>query len=84
MAVVKARILADRTSGRVVESRNGTPLVNGNMNRFVLKPLCKKIGIPIGTTDTLRRGVSHLQQNNFPGDLIKRWVRHSSLKTTSK
>ena len=84
MAIVKS-YLGDRTSGRVFESRNGTPLVNGNVNRYVLKPLCKKIGIPEGTTHAFRHGrVSVLQQGNVPGDLIKRWVGHSSLKTTSK
>jgi integrase len=84
MAIVKS-YLGDRTSGRVFESRNGTPLLNGNVNRFVLKPLCKKIGIPVGTTHAFRHGrVSVLQQNSVPGDLIKRWVGHSSLKTTSK
>jgi integrase len=84
MAIVKS-YLGDRTSGRVFKSRNGTPLVNGSVNRFVLKPLCKKIGIPVGTTHAFRHGrVSVLQQNGVPGDLIKRWVGHSSLRTTSK
>jgi integrase len=84
MAIVK-EYLGDRKSGRVFESRNGTPLVNGNVNRFVLKPLCKKIGIPVGTTHAFRHGrVSVLQQGGVSGDLIKRWVGHSSLKTTSK
>lgn len=84
MAIVKSYI-GDRTSGRVFQSRNGTPLVDGNVNRYVLKPLCKKIGIPAGTTHAFRHGrVSVLQQNSVPGDLIKRWVGHSSLKTTSK
>jgi integrase len=41
MAIVKS-YLGDRTSGRVFESRNGTPPVNGKVNRFVLKPLCRK------------------------------------------
>jgi len=64
--------LGSRQSGRVFESRNGTPLVNGNVNRYVLKPLCKKLEIPIGTTHAFRHGrVSLLQQNSVPGDLIK-------------
>ena len=84
MAIVKD-YLGDRTSGRVFQSRNGTPLVCGNVNRYVLKPLCKQVGIPKGTTHAFRHGrVSVLQQNGVPGDLIKRWVGHSSLKTTSK
>jgi integrase len=84
MAIVKSYI-GDRTSGRVFQSRNGTPLVNGNVNRYVLKPLCTKIGIPVGTTRAFRHGrVSVLQQNGVPGDLIKRWVGDSAVKTTSK
>ncbi len=55
-----------------------------NVNRYVLKPLCKKLGIPIGTTHAFRHGrISVLHQNNVPGDLIKKWVGHTSLKTTS-
>jgi integrase len=77
--------LGDRQSGRVFESKNGTPLVNGNVNRYVLKPLCKKLEIPIGTTHAFRHGrVSLLQQNSVPGDLIKKWIGHTSLRTTSK
>lgn len=77
--------LGDRQSGRVFQTRNGTPLVVNNVNRHVLKPLCKKLGIPIGTTHAFRHGrISVLQQNNVPGDLIKKWVGHTSLKTTSK
>jgi integrase len=84
MTIVKEH-LGERKSGRVFEARNGTRLVNGNVNRFVLKPLSKKIGISVGTTHAFGRGrVSVLQQNLVPGDLIKRWVGHSSLKTTSK
>jgi integrase len=59
--------------------------VNGNVNRYVLKPLCKKLEIPIGTTHAFRHGrVSLLQQNGVPGDLIKKWIGHTSLRTTSK
>jgi integrase len=53
--------------------RSGTPLVNGNVNRYVLKSLCKEIGTPVSTTHAFRHGrVSVLQQNGVPGDLIKR------------
>ena len=77
--------LGDRQSGRVFESKNGTPLVNGNVNRYVLKPLCKKLEIPIGTTHAFRHGrVSLLQQNSVPGDLIKKWIGHTSLRTTKQ
>lgn len=84
MKMVK-EYLGDRQSGRVFESRNGTPLVCANVNRYVLKPICKKLGIPVGTTHAFRHGrVSLLQENSVPGDLIKRWVGHTSLRTTSK
>ena len=84
MKMVK-KYLGDRQSGRVFESKKGTPLVNGNVNRYVLKPLCKKLKLPIGTTHAFRHGrVSVLQQNSVPGDLIKRWIGHTSLRTTSK
>jgi len=84
MSIIK-KFLGDRTSGRVFQSRNGTPIVSSNLNRYVLKPLCEKAKIPVGTTHAFRHGrVSVLQQNGVPGDLVKRWVGHSSLKTTSK
>jgi integrase len=79
------KYLVGRQSGRIFESKQGTPLVNGNINRYILKPLCKKLRIPIGTCHAFRHGrVSVLQQNGVPRDLIKRWIGHSSLRTTSK
>ena len=84
MTMVK-EYLGNRQSGRVFQTRNGTPLVVNNVNRHVLKPLCKKLGISIGTTHAFRHGrISVLQQNKVPGDLIKEWVGHTSLKTTSR
>jgi integrase len=83
MAVVKKHI-GDRTSGSVFQSRKGTPVVHSNVNRYVLKPICQKLGFPIATTHAWRHGrISILQQNRVPSDLIKEWVGHTSLKTTS-
>lgn len=77
--------LSGRQNGRVFQTRNGTPLVHNNFNRHVLKPLCKELRIPVGTTHAFRHGrISVLQQNRVPGDLIKEWVGHTSLQTTSK
>jgi integrase len=77
--------LNGRQNGRVFQTRNGTPLVHNNVNRHVLKPLCKELRIPVGTTHAFRHGrISVLQQNRVPGDLIKEWVGHTSLQTTSK
>ena len=42
MAMLK-KYIGDRQSGRLFESRNGTPLVAGNVNTYVLKPLCRKV-----------------------------------------
>jgi integrase len=84
MTFVKKHI-GDRQIGRVFQSKNGTPLVVNNVNRYVLKPICRTVKIPVGTTHAFRHGrVSVLQQNSVPGDLIKRWIGHTSLKTTSK
>ncbi len=83
MAKLK-EFVGDRQSGLLFSSRNGTPLVVNNVNRHVLKPICRKLGIPIATTHAFRHGrVSLLQKNRVPGDMIKSWIGHSSLKITS-
>jgi integrase len=84
MKIVK-KYVGDRTTGRIFDSNKGTPLVCGDINRYVLRPPLKKLGIPPATTHAFRHGrVSILQQNRVPGDLIKEWVGHTSLKITSK
>jgi integrase len=76
--------LGARSSGRVFETKNGTPLENHNVNRQVLRPLLSRLGLRPGTMHAFRHGrVSHLQQNNVPSDFTKRQVGHSSLRTTS-
>jgi integrase len=77
--------IKDRKSGRIFMNRKGGPLVHGNVNRYVLKPVCRELKIPIGTTHAFRHGrVSVLMQNQVPSLLIKEWVGHTSLKTTEK
>jgi integrase len=76
--------LGSRTTGRVFQTKNGTPLENHNIVRQVLKPICKRLGIALGGMHAFRHGrVSHLQANNVPGDFTKNQVGHSSLRTTS-
>jgi integrase len=76
--------LGTRTSGRVFESRNGTPLDTSNVLSEVLYPLCDSLSIPRGGLHAFRHGrVSHLQANNVPGDFTKSQVGHSSLRMTS-
>jgi integrase len=75
--------LSGRTTGRVFQTRNGTPL-SCEILRMVLKPLCDRIGIPRGGMHAFRHGrVSHLQANNAPSDFTKSQIGHSSLRTTS-
>jgi integrase len=75
--------LEGKTSGRVFESRNGTPLDANSISKRILKPLLKKLGIE-GSFHSFRHGrVSILQQNGVPGDLIREWVGHSTLQMSS-
>jgi len=76
--------LGDRRTGRVFQTKNGTPLENHNIVRQVLKPICKRLGIASGGMHAFRHGrVSHLQASNVPSDFTKNQVGHSSLRTTS-
>ena len=76
--------LGDRRTGRVFQTKNGTPLENHNIVRQVLKPICKRLGIAPGGMHAFRHGrVSHLQASNVPSDFTKNQVGHSSLRTTS-
>jgi integrase len=75
--------LGDRKTGRLFESRNGTPLNGNNIRRRVLQPLLKKLGIPIGGFHAFRHArVTVLRKRGIPGDLQKQWIGHSSLRIT--
>ena len=44
-----------------------------------------KLGLKRGGLHAFRHGrVSILQENGVPGDLVKEWIGHSSLRTTSR
>jgi integrase len=76
--------LGDRKTGLVFPSRNGTPLVNRNVNVDVLRVICKRLEIPNGGMHAIRHGrISLLQAMGVPGDLIMKWVGHTSLKITA-
>lgn len=76
--------LGRRTSGRVFQSRVGTPLENRDICRRVPTPICKRLGIVPGGMHAFRHGrVSHLQTSGVPADFTKSQVGHSSLSTTS-
>jgi integrase len=76
--------LGSRTTGRVFQTRSGTPLDTSNVLSAVLYPLCDRLSIPRGGLHAFRHGrVSHLQANGAPADFTKSQVGHSSLRTTS-
>jgi len=76
--------LGSRTSGRLFQTRNGTPLNDHDLLKDVLYPICDRLKIPRGGMHAFRHGrVSHMQQNQVPPDFTKDQVGHSSLRTTS-
>jgi len=77
--------LGDRQTGRVFQTRNGTPLSAHNVVRQVLHPICKRLGIARGGLHSFRHGrVSHLQAMNVPAEFVKAQVGHSSLAMTGR
>ena len=76
MAMLKKHI-GDRQTGPVFTGRRGKPLVVGNVNKYVLKPILKKLELQHGA-------VSRFQEAGVHGDLITKWVGHTSLKMTSE
>ncbi len=76
--------LGSRTSGRVFQTRCGTPLSDHDVLRDALYPICDSLKIERGGMHAFRHGrISHLQQNGAPADFTRRQVGHSSLRTTS-
>jgi integrase len=75
--------IGTRTSGRVFQTRAGTPFGKGNVRRK-LREVLTKLKLPMGGLHAFRHGrVSVLQAKRVPGDLILEWVGHSNLNTTS-
>jgi integrase len=76
--------LGSRVSGRLFQTRNGTPLTDHDVLKDVLYPICDRLKLPRGGMHAFRHGrVSHMQQNQVPPDFTKSQVGHSSLRTTS-
>ena len=66
------------------ETRAGTPFCKSNVRRK-LNQILKKLNLAPAGLHAFRHGrVSVLQANGVPGDLVKEWVGHSSLRTTSR
>jgi integrase len=76
--------LNGRTSGRVFQTRNGTPFSKDSVRRKLVSVL-DKLGLKPGGLHAFRHGrVSVLLEKGVPGDLVKEWIGHSSLRTTSR
>jgi integrase len=76
--------LAGRQTGRLFKSRVGIPLVNRDICRRVLTPLCETLGIRPGGMHAFRNGrVSRMQASMMPGDFVKNQIGHSDLRITS-
>ncbi len=84
LAEILRQHLNGRRSGRVFQTQNGTPFSKDNVRRKLLSILVK-LGLKRGGLHAFRHGrVSVLQENGVPGDLVREWIGHSSLRTTSR
>ena len=76
--------LNGRVSGRLFQTTTGTPFSKDGVRRK-LQTILRTLGLEKGGLHAFRHGrVSILQANGVPGDLVKEWVGHSSLRTTSR
>lgn len=76
--------LGTRKSGRVFQTRNGTPICKRNARRR-LNELLRDLKLPKAGLHAFRHGrVSVLQTMGVPGDLVTEWVGHSNLRMTSR
>ena len=83
LTAMLAAHLETRKVGRVFQTRTGTPFCKGNVRRK-LREILKALCLPPAGLHAFRHGrVSVLQAMGVPGDLVKEWVGHSSLETTS-
>lgn len=83
LAALLTEHLGRRTTGWVFETRTGTRLCKINVKRKLLEIL-KTLGLPSAGLHAFRHGrVSVLQTNGVSGDLVKEWVGHSNLQSTS-
>jgi integrase len=73
--------LGDRTSGRVFQGRNGTPIRNQQLNT-VLAWATGQLSIAPATMHAFRHGRnSHMRQNGVPGNIILDQVGHQDERT---
>jgi integrase len=74
--------LGDRRTGRVFQSRTGSPINNQQLN-IVLRWATKKLEIKTGTMHAFRHGrISLLRGNGVMDKIVQEQVGHQDLKTT--
>ncbi|HET9406048.1 MAG TPA: tyrosine-type recombinase/integrase [Candidatus Sulfotelmatobacter sp.] len=84
LSAMLAAHLASRKAGRVFQTSRGTPFCKSNVRRK-LNQILKTLKLASAGLHAFRHGrVSVLQENGVPGDLVKEWVGHSNLRTTSR
>jgi len=76
--------LNGRIGGRIFRTRRGTPFCKSNVRRKLNEILQRLTLAPAGLHAFRHGRVSVLQENGVPGDLVKEWVGHSNLRTTSR
>jgi integrase len=78
-------LLGDRTTGRVFMTKDGTAMNSGDVNRYNLKPLCRKLGIPVGTMQAFRHGRVTAMSSGGVGEKVRLLeVGHSTLRMNLK
>ena len=76
--------LAGRRAGLLFQTKFGTHLKAGDINRIVLKPLCMKLGIPNGTTHSFRHGrISLMVASRLPDKFVRSQVGQVNQKITN-
>jgi integrase len=76
--------LGGRRTGLVFQTKLGTHLKATDINRYALKPLCAKIGIPKGTTHSFRHGrISLMVASRLPDKFIQSQVGQVDKKITN-
>src|ERR1700687_3295606 len=73
------RFIGEQKSGRLFQSRTGTPLAHGNLRKSVLHPLLERLGIPKAGLQAFRHSrVTQLRKAGTPQDLQKQLIGLSS------
>jgi len=77
------KFIRTRTSGFVLCSKNGLPLLQSNVLRLSLHPLLKQLGQPKSGAHAFRRfRAPCLRKQHAPEDLIRFWLGHANKTVT--